>query len=103
MQQRIGDVWECSSISLVPPDSGVLSVPNNHRGTARIKAFSKLGIEITDGGEADRFSIAEAESALTLKLPQSQTPQILQGIRDIEKGEGDYAMKGEEGASLWFW
>lgn len=28
---------------------------------------------------------------------------MLQGIRDIKNGEGDYSMKGEEDVSLWFW
>lgn len=103
MQERIRDPWERSSILLVPPDSEVLLVPNNQGGTARTKAFSKLRIKTTDRDESGRFAISEVESSLTLKLPRGQTPLMLQGIRDIKNGEGDYSMNGEEGASLWFW
>jgi hypothetical protein len=103
IQERIEDPWDRSSIPLVPPDSEVLLVPNNQGGTARTKTFLKLRIEITKRDEADRFTIDEVASTLTLKLPRSQTPLVLQGIRDIENGEGDYSIKGEGDASLWFW
>ena len=103
MRERIGDVWERSSIPLVSPDSEVLLVPNNQGGTARTKAFSKLRIEGADGEMVTRFTIEERASTLILQLPRSQTLEILQGIGDIEQGKGDYSMKGEGDVSLWFW
>ncbi|MDB4544529.1 hypothetical protein N9Z83_01150, partial [Akkermansiaceae bacterium] len=101
LKKRIQDKWSLSSIALQYPDAAVLPVPNHREDADSVRTFEKLKIELQEADET--FLIEEDGLNLKLSLPLCRVPDFLGGINDIERGEGDYALKGEGEESLWFW
>jgi len=102
LKQRINDQWSYASIPLSAPSAAVLSVPNNQGGKARIKAAQKLKIELTTT-EIGAVSIEEDGEAIVITFSKAGIREFVQGIEDIERGQGDYAMSAKGESSLWFW
>jgi hypothetical protein len=91
------------SFPVVAPDAGVLGVPNNEGGRARVLAARRFRVEAAPTLEPGTFLWAEVEDTFVLTCSGEFPELILKGIADVERGVGDYSIGGKSGPRLWFW
>lgn len=103
IRQRLSRIRGSAVLSLTAPDAGVLSVPNNQGGCARYLAGRMLQVQTSISLSPDTFRWEEQDTKFFLTCSREKIAQLLAGVADIEKGAGDYSIRGESGQALWFW
>ena len=88
-------------MDLIPPSTAILAVPNNWLNTARHVGFTRARFTI-DETQQQPVRIVNEFPHIKINVNAAGRDALLQGIRDIEAGKGDYCI-GEDGSELWFW
>lgn len=92
-----------SLIPLSPVTPGILAVPANRRGDPTVVSFGALLLSTQPGWAAERFELSESYPQCRLELSSAQAGCMLEGVRDIQRGKGDYCVGGEGDHVVWFW
>ena len=103
LRDRLSKILDCVSFTLTVPDTAVLSVPNNQGGQARYFGGRKLQVHTASSLAPNTFRWEEQDTTFILTCSREQISRILAGVSDIEKGEGDYSIRGDDDQALWFW
>lgn len=103
LRARLGKIRSSVAFSLTPPDAGVLSVPNNQGGRARHFAGLMFQVQTSSYLCPNTFRWEEQGAKFILTCSQEKIVQFLAGVAGIERGKGDYSIRGEGGQELWFW
>ncbi len=88
---------------LQPVTPEVLSVPNNQGGSAGYVACTLLKLHLKPDAADGHFLFSEMSSRLSIECSQRQVECIIKGVEDIQRGEGDYCIRGDDEHVLWFW
>ena len=84
---------------LSPVTENELTVPGF---AGRARAFLRLNVRVALNDSSNRFRIAEAGECCEITLSGVRLPEFINGLEDIKRGKGDYAMSGDT-SDLWFW
>lgn len=88
---------------LQPVTAEVLRIPNNQGGSAAYAGCTALKLDVRPAVDPGHFLFSESGSHLGLECSQQQVECIIKGIEDIQQGEGDYCIGGDDQHVLWFW
>jgi len=103
LRKKLNQIQTSTVVSLSAPDAKVLSVPNKQGGRAKVVSGQKLRFHTDDTLIHNCFRWEEDGSTWHLTCSREMIAKLIQGIDDIERGEGDYAIGDERGQNLWFW
>ena len=103
LRDRLSKIRDCEAFTLTAPDTAVLSVPNNQGGRARYFGGRKLQVHTASSLAPNTFRWEEQDTTFILTCSRDQIARLLAGVADIEKGEGDYSIRGDDDQALWFW
>lgn len=88
---------------LTPVTQAVLDVPNNASGNATVVSLKPWRLFVDPTQPEGFFEFSERHPACDLKLSPQQAGCVLEGVRDISKGKGDYCIGGDGDHVIWFW
>lgn len=103
LRKRLGGIRESATFVLTLPDAAVLSVPNNQDGRARCFGGRTLKVRTTPALDPGTFHWDEQDATFILTISREQIARLLAGVADIERGVGDYSIRGDSDQALWFW
>ena len=78
----------------------ILDVPGYHAPTTQYRNWV---VEVDPSANKEFFEIFGSQDSCTLRASPAQAGCVLQGIIDIQKGEGDYCIGGDKDHVIWFW
>lgn len=85
-------------LSLVPPTKSVLAVAANW---AEAVGFTQL--TITCDPSALTLAFSETHPHCRLSISGADLAELVEGIKAIKRGEGDYCIGETDQQELWFW
>jgi hypothetical protein len=90
-------------LALSPVTPSILAVPANTRGDSTVVTFSSLELVTDPNSPRDHFRFTETHPHCQLDLSTAQAGCVLEGVRDIQHGKGDYCVGGAGDHVIWFW
>jgi len=90
-------------ILLRPATPEILAVPNNRRGNPTVVSLVSLTIVTDPTFDRGHFEFNETHPYCTLLVSPNQAGCILEGVKDIRDGNGDYCVGDRGNNVLWFW
>jgi hypothetical protein len=99
---RLGTTTKSKSktVQLSQVTEKVLSVPGYN---APIVKYNDWKIELDNEVQDEYFEIIGNGSTCILNLSSAQAVCILEGVKDISQGKGDYCIGGDKDNVIWFW
>jgi len=88
------------TVQLSPVTKNVLSVPGH---IAPVVKYNEWKIELDAEAKDEYFEFTGNDSSCILKLSSAQSGCILEGVKDIYQGKGDYCIGGDKDNVIWFW
>jgi hypothetical protein len=90
-------------LPLAPLSPDILAVPNNRRGNATVRAFTRLELVTEPHFEQRHMRFTEQHPKCVIDLSSAQAGCFADGVRDIANGKGDYCIGEVRDQELWFW
>jgi hypothetical protein len=88
------------AISVIPPSTAELGVPNNRRSGVVVPEKVRLLFH----QEGERWHLAQVGPTLEFNIGDGWMPPLRKGIEGVTKGIGDYCIGARpEDQKLWFW
>jgi hypothetical protein len=103
LRERLSQIRNSEAFALTPPDAAVLSVPNNQGGRAKYFAGRKLLVRTASSLAPNTFRWDEQDTTFNLTCSREMIARLIEGVAEVEKGNGDYSIGGEYDQVLWFW
>ncbi|MCP5076546.1 MAG: hypothetical protein GY951_00590 [Psychromonas sp.] len=88
------------TVHLSPVTKKVLSVPGYN---APIVKYNEWKLELVTEAKDEYFEFDRNNSNCILKLSNAQAGCIMDGVKDISQGKGDYCIGGDKDNVIWFW